>query len=317
MSVMSKAPTPVALVISDLHLSLSKPACRADKQSWLDVQAAYLKQVKDTADHYCVSVVCCGDVFDKYNPAPELIRFAIEHLPRRMLCVPGQHDLPEHRSDQMHRSGFGVLLAAGSIKQLKPDWPEVENNTDFFGFGWDDKITNFHRHQLNSSLNRVAIIHRFCWISGKGYEGAPQECNLPAYRDALEGFNLAFFGDNHNPFIANVHPHLDLTKTCVVVNCGTLIRRKTNEIPYQPSMWLLWNNRKVQRIVLKTDADEFHENVKDDLPETPFDMQEFIRRLESLGDEALDFAATVRQHLRSEDIPIETKNVILKALTKK
>ncbi len=35
---------PIAIAIADLHLSLTRPACRADKD-WLEVQAHYLSQV--------------------------------------------------------------------------------------------------------------------------------------------------------------------------------------------------------------------------------------------------------------------------------
>src|SRR5687768_17059020 len=105
---------PIAIAISDLHLSLLKPACRAD-DNWLEVQAHYLKQVRDLAHPDGLPVLCAGDVFDRCNAPAELINFALKHLPDEMICVPGQHDLVGHRIDSMHRCGYGVLKQAGKI----------------------------------------------------------------------------------------------------------------------------------------------------------------------------------------------------------
>ena len=108
-------PNAIAILCSDLHLSLTKPACRADKD-WMEVQAHYLKQLEDTAGN--LPIFCAGDIFDRWNAPPELINFALRNLPDDMLCVPGQHDLPNHRLDEKHRSGYGVLSNAGKIEDL-------------------------------------------------------------------------------------------------------------------------------------------------------------------------------------------------------
>ena len=114
-----KKPHRIAILCSDLHLSLQRPACRAD-DDWMGVQAGYLNQLKQLAvdSNYSfgtLPIAFAGDLFDKWNVQPELINFALEHLPDGMICVPGQHDLPNHRLDQVHRSGYGVLVAAGKI----------------------------------------------------------------------------------------------------------------------------------------------------------------------------------------------------------
>jgi hypothetical protein len=118
---------PIAVLCSDIHLSLKQPPCRAD--DWLSVQKGYLVQLKSLA---CaakelwlgnrnttgrpIPILCAGDIFDKWNSPPELIRFALEHLPDGMICVPGQHDLPNHSFEEIHRSAYGVLREAGKIR---------------------------------------------------------------------------------------------------------------------------------------------------------------------------------------------------------
>jgi DNA repair exonuclease SbcCD nuclease subunit len=66
------APTPLAVLVADLHLSLQQPACRAD-ENWLAVQKRYLKQLSVIG----LAVICAGDIFDRWNPSPELLVFAI------------------------------------------------------------------------------------------------------------------------------------------------------------------------------------------------------------------------------------------------
>lgn len=295
--------TPIAIAISDLHLSLLQPACRADK-NWLEVQAHYLAQVREAMGQ--LPLLCAGDIFDRWNPAPELIHFALKHLPDGMLCVPGQHDLPNHRLDQVHRSGYGVLVEAGKIRDITGTQTGNMGGFVVHGFGWGQPLLPPRKIEDPSSLLKVALIHRYCWIKDKCYPGAPQEAHVAAYRKALKGFDVAVFGDNHLSFI-------DDTGTCNIMNVGGFIRRKSDEISRQPRMGSIFSDGTVKFRKLDTSKDVFHENPTD-RPEVPLDLKGFIEGLEGLGEHGLNFREAVENHLRSEDIHPETKEMILQAL---
>src|SRR5580765_2947060 len=193
---------PIALVISDLHLSLLQPACRADKD-WMEVQKKYLAQVRMIADHSSISgplpVLCAGDIFDRWNPPPELINFALRELPDGMICVPGQHDLPNHRMDQIHRSGYGVLVQAKKIKDIAGQILKAAK-IHIYGFGWNQDIT-LPKYIPGNGLLNIALIHHYCWAIGHQYPGAPEDSHLNAFMKQLKGYDVAVFGDNHKSFL--------------------------------------------------------------------------------------------------------------------
>lgn len=296
---------PVAIACSDLHLSLTPPACRKDKD-WMETQAGYLKQLKEAADG--LPILCAGDIFDRWNTPPELINFALDHLPDGMLCVPGQHDLPYHDIEQVHRSGYGVLVNANKIVDLHSTAfnlvsdPYICGNLAISGFGWGQEITPIK----DANDFNIAVVHRYCWIPGAEYPGAPEESRLKALKSQLEGYDVAFFGDNHKGFLASVGD-------CQVMNCGGFIRRKSDEIPYVPKIGVLYSDGTIKRRPLDTSKDEFHP-IEKERSETPFDMQAFLSNLEGLGEHGLDFREAIKNHLQSEDIDPKTKEIIYTAL---
>jgi DNA repair exonuclease SbcCD nuclease subunit len=289
----------IAIAIADVHLGLNPPACRAETD-WLAVQAGYLKQVKEIANG--CPILCAGDLFDRWNPPPELITFALRHLPNNVICVPGNHDLPLHRADLMHRSGYGVLVEAGKIvNQSYSKWMNI--GFTLTGFGCGAEIVP---PTIKADL-QVALIHRYCWVKGAAYPGAPEESHLRELAKQLKGYQIAIVGDNHQHFIR------ELKSGLTVCNVGTLIRRKSDEIDYQPCVAIINADGTTERQMLDTSKDKFHANPKE-REETALDMKAFIDELEGLGEHGLNFREAVENHLRSDGISPGVKEIILKAL---
>lgn len=297
---------PIAVLVSDLHLTLKQPACRADKD-WMDVQAEYLGQLKKLAAGF--PILCAGDIFDRWNPSPELINFALDHLPDGMLCVPGQHDLPNHSLEEMDRSGYGVLKRSTKIEDLTdgsisisahPQGPVIVD-----GFGWNQVIKPPSKDERKASF-QIAVIHRYCWIKGSEYPGAPETSNASSFKDELKGYTIAVFGDNHKKFITK-------SGNCTVVNCGGFIRRKSDEIDYRPAAWVLYSDGTVKPKFFDTCIDRFHENVEK-RESTPFDMRHLIEEMKRLGEEGINFREAVLHHLDANEIDKATRQIILKAM---
>lgn len=301
-----QAAHPIAVLVSDLHLTLLQPKCRAD-DNWMETQEAYLRQVTELASsqgHWVLPILCAGDIFDRWNPPAELICFALQHLPNEMYCVPGQHDLPNHRLDGMHRSGYGVLKAARRIKDLSGGaFPDIPEPLSIYGFGWNEAI---QPPKKDDARIKVAVIHRYCWTEGKAFPDAPQENNVTAFKQQLKGYDVAVFGDNHKGFTA-------MSGDCLVVNCGSFIRRKSDETEYQPRLGILYSDGSVKLRKLDISGDKFHE-AEEDRKEIEFDMQGFIKGLEKLGNHGLDFREMVKEYLEKEKPEETTKEIILSAL---
>lgn len=295
----------IAILCSDLHLTLQKPACRNDKD-WMKTQAFYLKQItKLQATNSEVKVIVAGDIFDKWNPAPELINFALQYLPTGMICVPGQHDLPNHRIDLMHRSGYGVLDECRKIVDISGEKLVCRNFTAY-GFGWEQEITPLEDRSTNKI--HIAVVHRYCWKEGHSYPGAPATGNVNHLRKLLKGYNVAVFGDNHKGFLSQ----FDDTW---VMNCGGFIRRKADEKDYRPRVGLLYSNGEVEQHCLELD-DVFHDDAVERDAQA-FDMRAFISGLEGLGEQGLDFKEAILQHMEREKTDDATRQIILAALEQK
>lgn len=292
---------PVAVVCSDLHLTLHPPACRAETD-WLAVQRQYLRTLRKIAGN--LPVLCAGDIFDRWGPPPELIRFAINELPTDMVCIPGQHDLPNHRLDLMHRSGYGVLVAAEKIQHL--DEPMAIGDLLVFGSAWDQPIP------VPKPTQRPAILlaHRYVWATEKqAYPGAPESACLGNFKKALAPYEAAIFGDNHKGFSVQCGK-------CAVFNCGGFLRRKADERQYQPRVGILkWSpdGVVVEPVLLDCTNDKFLAAEKEQT-ETPVDLKDFLDQLENLGEHGLDFRETVTNYLRGAELSARAKEIVLEAL---
>lgn len=96
-----------AILCTDLHIRESVPECRTD--DFFAAQTRKLDFLRDLQTEHGCPVICAGDVFDHWKPSPYLIGYAIDHLPKPFVCVPGQHDLPHHELQLKAQSGIYVL----------------------------------------------------------------------------------------------------------------------------------------------------------------------------------------------------------------
>lgn len=315
---------PIAILCSDLHLSIKQPACRAD--DWLSVQRDYLLQVKDLActvkerwlgngnvTGRAIPILCAGDIFDRWNAPPELIRFALEHLPDGMICVPGQHDLPNHSFQEIHRSAYGVLLEAGKIQcaatHRRTEVPSRSHlsigNWNIYGFAWGEEIAP---HASGGWRPSLALCHQYVWTVEASYPGAPEAAHLAQFAEPLKPYKVAVFGDNHKGFLKK------LKTGTTVLNCGGFIRRKSDEIDYQPHVGILRVDGMVELHKLDTSKDQFR-TPEEMASAVEVDMIGFVEELSRLGEHGLDFRESVRRAADSMDLPGAVKEKVLKCLT--
>jgi len=270
------------------------------------VQMNYIAQLVQLAGK--MPIVCAGDIFDRWNPNPETINFALRNFPRRrMFCVPGQHDLPNHQLDQVHRSGYGVLCEAGTIHDISGRFYQIpDTDIVLHGFAWGQEITP--RCDTSSDLIHLAVIHKYCYADkSTAFPGADSNTQVKQYAKSLRGFDAAVFGDNHKHFITRAGK-------CNVVNTGGFMRRRSNEIEYQPRVAHLMSDGTVESVELDTRMDKFVAGITARDEETPVNMSEFIQSVEGLGEHGLNFKETVENYLRQGDTNEAVKQIILKAI---
>lgn len=246
--------------------------------------------------------MCAGDVFDTYNQPAELVNFAADTLPD-MYAVPGQHDLPYHRYQDIEKSSFWTLVLLNKIKLLTRI-PTQHGFLRMFGFGWGKHI---HPVPRSDSLSiDLCVAHQYVWWKQHKYPDAPGEANLSRLSETLKGYDAAVFGDNHKGFLSRVGD-------CSVLNSGGFLIMKSDEIDYQPCVGILYSDGRIEREKLDTSKDIYF--VQEKQPAN-LDRAVFSDALENVVPCEFDFMQRLDNRLKKPDITEEVRQIILKGIEK-
>lgn len=304
---MSKTHDVIAILCSDIHLSSRAPIARSAEKCWFAAMERQLKQLRNLKDKYECPVVCAGDIFDRWNSTPELINFALDKLPE-MYAVPGQHDLPEHSMDEVHRSAYWTLVQSGLIQHLDNGRREL-GDLALYGYGWGQKIEPVLKRDRDDKQIKLAVVHRYCWYKkGTCYPGAPEEGKAVNLKKELKGYDAAVFGDNHITWFWEDEAFL---------NPGSFFRRRIDEVRHQPVVGLLYKGGYIVPCELDCSEDKFidvDEGTK--LIEKGLDLTELVDDLKSLGNGTLDFVETLFQYMDKNGISKSVRKLITKSMEK-
>jgi len=262
-------------------------------------QDRMLRQLHELKREHKCPIICAGDIFDRHNPSPTLINWAIDHLPK-MLAVPGQHDLPYHRYEDVQRSAYWTLVLAGVIEDL--GIPSHFPGLTLYGFPWDREPPV----EMSASGGlQVAVSHRFVWSHGKGYPGAPQDRLDGPTAEMYGGYNVAVFGDNHQGFMRPTKP--------IIFNCGCLIRRKANEREYKPRVGLLMSDGSVDTHFLDLSGDLWADQPDEEpeMEEMLGELKDFIAELKQGNEDFVDFEDSVQRWLDKHECSDAVKKILL------
>lgn len=298
-----------AILCSDLHLWGKAPLARSAESDWQEAMRRQLVELCEIATKYAAPVVCAGDVFDRWNPGPELVNFALAELPH-LYAIPGQHDLPCHNYSDIRKTAFWTLVQADKITLLEPGRP-VETGKRYpirlwgFPFGCPVKPLK-NPHDL---LIEIIVIHSYVWTKKVGaYDGAPAESRLKNFGKKFKGYDVACIGDNHTHF------SYKLDNGCLAYNCGTFFRRKMDERECKPSVGLLMADGSVERHFLDSSKDVFLDGGNGEIAKGLDGMRPFLDELSTLGDAAISFSEEIKRQLDRQETRPEVKELVLKWL---
>jgi len=260
--------------------------------------------VRGEAEEYDIPVIVAGDIFDVWKSPPELVNFVIRlfrGLP--VYAIPGQHDLPNHVYDDMHRSSYGTLVEAGAIENVHTCNSHIPGVV-MWPCPWGFEIKPVER--IAGSIN-LLVAHKYVWTAGHKYPGAPEEASLAGLKKQLEGYDAAVFGDNHKQFLAKAG-------RCNVLNCGTFIPRKSDERAYKPCYGLLMSDGSIKQLFIDTSQDKWLEPEEGETADEPMNLTGLIDDFESLGGDALNFVEVLERCMESNATDGDVKKLVLKAL---
>lgn len=303
-------PNPIAILCSDLHFSHRAPVARSAEPDWYAAMERQWLQIRAEAEEENIPVVIAGDIFDTYRSPPELVNFVIR-LFRGLdvIAIPGQHDLPNHVYADLHRSSYGTLIEAGVIENIGwGDWKTLRDVV-LFGFPWGCNILPVPNSFEVSGRVHLAVIHKYIWTNEKNcYPGAPPEQNLAVLKKQLMGYDAAVIGDNHKGFHTQVG-------SCVVLNCGGFMARKSDERSYKPGFGILYSDGTIDRMHFDTSKDKWIDpGDMATLIEDPSDLTQLIEEFEQLGAGSLDFAEVLIHTMEKNNTPDDVRLAVAKAL---
>jgi len=294
-------PSVIAVLCSDIHLSQRAPVARVDEDTWFGTMAAHLAGLREIAAEYDVPVIFAGDLFDKWKSSPELINFAMEHLPSDFYAIPGQHDLPNHSWEDRERSAYWVLVKAGRIKHIEK---EIINGFRVIGFPWGSKI-----EPPQGRGPFLAVVHDYIWTEGYGFTGAPTDKKVTAFDTQLDGYDAAVFGDNHIPFSC------ETSTGCQVMNTGGFMRRTARDTLWNPGVGLLMSDGTVVRRALEHATGDVitRDHITPETP-TPSGLEEFVFYLSGMQQDSLDFRLAVKTYLETNTVSATARNILIEAM---
>jgi hypothetical protein len=236
-------------------------------------------------------VLIAGDIFDRWNPSPELISFAIKNLPHGCYAVAGQHDLPLHSYEDVKKSGYWTLVEAGVVHNVDKRNVCKTQSIEIMGFPWGAELQSYS--DGDADLLQIALVHKYVWRDGHSFPGAPKDGHATEVQKQLGWFDLIVTGDNHSPF--------QMEK---VFNCGGFFRRKSDEIIHQPSVGIIYSDGTVKRKKLDCSEDKFRDvkwkaELEDKYDLNADDYVEGIQNVEEVFD---DFKDVVRRYARKNDV---------------
>lgn len=308
-------PNPViAILCSDIHLSERAPIARAVRQDWFTVQKRYLDQLQTLKENHNAILIVAGDVFDYWKSSPELINFALAHMPG-CYAVPGQHDLPNHNYNDLHKSAYWTLVEAGSIKHLDPyikmDIPD--SRLRIIGMPWGFPCQKANRTEREGvDCIYIAVVHAYCYSNKTGcHPHAKPEQHWKAHRSKLKNFDVAVFGDHHKGFLIP-----SKTKGMpTIYNSGTLLKRTVDEMEYCPRVGLLRKDGTVEQHYLDCSQDEWIDTRKAS-EATGIDFSKVMQEIERIGGEAVSFIEHLERYLSGSNLDAVVERVLRKIIEK-
>lgn len=291
-----------------------------------------LQELANLAKEHKAPIIYAGDIFDDgwrvRGCPPQLINFAIQNLPKGY-AIPGQHDLPHHRYEDIEKSAYWTLVEAEVLTNLDPEDPVKANRwLALHAFPWGMDLRHIDK-QVKKDMEdfdgepvvHLAVCHKYIYnprIKGSMHPGAKEEDDVYFVRKLLEGFTTAVFGDNHIAFELpfpdkdQIRPH--------VFNCGGFMRRRSDQRDYYPSVGLLHKDGTVTRHILKNIIDDVLLSEEDTSrlrqSVNGVSTEDIVELLSKLVEAGGDFYSSVRYFMRKNKIKPDVQAAVTEILDK-
>jgi predicted phosphodiesterase len=284
-----------AVLCGDIHLRLTTPIARTD-----DFVAAMwykIKFINELALQHDCPVLCAGDFFDNWKPTPELLSAVIERLPAHWYTIYGDHDLPQHSYKLRHKSGLTTLKKAGALTIVKG------------GHGSDKGSNKLKSTDSSIVINgrKVFLWHILTWKDELPYPGCTNSNAMKLLKKYPE-FDCIVTGDNHKPFIERY-------KGRILVNVGSMMRTRADQINYKPAVWLYYADKNdVVPVYLPIEENVISREHIEAKEERDNRIEAFISKVKTNFKLTMSFERNVKRFFNRNKTNQKVKEIILKHL---
>lgn len=289
---------PSAILVGDMHLRDDVPEARTD--DYWTAQERKVEFIRELQELHEIPVLVPGDLFHKAKPSPYLLAWAIENLPRQMIVVPGNHDLPNHNMNLLAESGLAVLEAAGAITLLRGilEEPHYIEQGEFFIHPFPyGKELGPAPNKFKHCHPQVALLHHMVW-NKPPYPGAPEEGNYKRILKAMPGYDLILSGDNHHGF--DFVDRTEKRSPRVLVNPGSMMRMTAAQIDHVPRVYLWWaESNEIKLIPLPASKGTVSRTHIDREANHDARIEAFVSRLDEEVEIGLSFETNIKRFLHA------------------
>lgn len=302
-----------AILCADLHLRKDQPICRID--NYWDAQDRKLNWLRELQKiHNKCPILIAGDIFDNWKPKElsdgyGLVSWAIEHFPKNVIAIPGQHDLPNHNIDLISKSGYTALVKSGNIQNCSFIHTIEENtlNEEYikvssFPFG---STLNSIKKESKKGIN-IALIHQLVTNDTKEVfiKGATYYSEI---FKKMKGYDLIVSGDNHKTFVQQYEGQL-------LVNPGSMMRMKANQIDHKPCVFLWFaEDNTVEQCFFPIEEDVI---TREHIEEKDNSIEEFTQMIKTSKKKIISFQENMKDYVNIHKINKEVEKEIYAAMEK-
>ena len=305
--------TPDLVIASDLHIRETTPICRID-----DYIATEFRKLDFIFNKTFPGVphIVAGDIFHHWKQSPEILAKVIKLLMgdadwTTIYTIPGQHDLPEHRLDNVERSAYEVLKAAKVINNLyEEEFEKIPTITkrmpiSVFGFPWGFPITEPPNNP--EKRRQVACSHQLVYKGRPPFPGCEGNRGNALLKKHPE-YDLIITGDNHQSFHIEYQGRL-------LINPGSIKRDSADQIDFQPriALWYTKDNS-VKWIDIPIEENCISTEHIDEQVMKEKRKSAFVERLKTGKEIGLTFIDNLKIILAQNKVKEEVKDLIWRSL---
>jgi len=296
------------IITADWHLRSQRPRCRLD-EDWIKTQKNALNQIAKYARENEADVIVIGDIFHSTNETTneiiglvqELAAQLFEECGKSLYILAGNHDLPQHNLDNIHRSAFNILINSKNIFHI--DKLQINNNyVSGSDYGADDD-------------GEVSIVfkHILCFPENEKLPPNNKIVKPSELLKQLPNAKYIFTGDYHRYFYFTKNKR-------ALLNPGCLLRQAADMIDYNTVVVLIDFNgdtkNELTHSVLPIVDDE--KMVTDEYIENEVmrnsRIEAFIERIKENEHVTFDFIDNVHNMMKNNKIENNVKDIILELM---